>query len=202
MSERPFRRLAPYRLRPDQVEPVIADLPFERAYLFDSSERQVARFEGDESRVLIELSELERRRVRDGLLIHNHAPDLEPPSGDPRYDSVSLSELDIRWAREHDLATIVAVSPTWRHVLHRPPNGWLGVLPNSAEFEDSLSLLYDDLEALDTDRVRWREISFEEAMATRAHRANERFCREIGAIYRRERRLAFGFSTIERETMT
>jgi hypothetical protein len=138
--------------------------------------------------MVIQLSELERRRVRDGLLIHNHPPELDLPPDDPRHDSASLSDLDILWARDHDLAAIIAVSPTWRHELIRPLFGWEWVLPTAAEFEDSLKLLYDAIQLVDAKRVDLGETSFEQAAATRSHRVNEQFSREIGAFYRRERR--------------
>jgi hypothetical protein len=188
VSERPHRRLPEDGLRPEEVEGAIADLPFERAYLFDADGRQIARFQGDDARILIQLSSSESERLRGGRLIHNHPPDADVPPNDPRHDSASFSELDLRWAREHNLAAMIVVSPTWRHLMTRPEGGWHATLPSVAEFEDSLSLLYDDIAARDVVRVRSSEVSFEEAMATRSHRVNEQFSREIGAIYRRERR--------------
>src|SRR5262245_59936807 len=141
-SGRPFRRLAPDDLRPKDVEAAIADLPLERAYLFDADERQIARFDGDESRTLIRLTSSELSRLRGGTMIHNHPPNIDLPRDDPRFDSASLSDLDVLWAASVDVAVMVAVSPRWRHVLMRPVNGWHGTLTSEAEFEDSLRLLY------------------------------------------------------------
>jgi hypothetical protein len=153
MSERPFRRLAPDHLRPEQVESAIADLPLERAYLFDAAGLQIVRFDGDESRLLIQLSASERERIRGGLLIHNHPPNLDLPPSDPQFDAASFSDLDVRWAAASDLGVMIAVSPTWRHVLIRPRHGWHGTLPTEAEFVDSLKLLYDVVDEEDGKRI-------------------------------------------------
>lgn len=170
------------------MEAAIADLPFERAYLFDTDGRQIARFEGDESRILIRLTPAELRRLQCGAMIHNHPPNIDLPREDPRFDSASFSDLDILWAASVDLALVVAVSPRWRHVLVRPPDGWHGTLPSEAEFEDSIRLLYDVIDDEDRRRIDRGETTRELAAAMRSHRTNLRFCREIGATYRRERR--------------
>jgi hypothetical protein len=187
-SGRPFRRLSPDSLRPVEVETAIADFPFERAYLFDADGRQIARFDGDESRMLIRLTPSEERRLRGGMMIHNHPPNIDLPRDDPRFDSASFSDLDVTWAAYADISLMIAVSPRWRHVLERPAEGWHATLPSEAEFEDSISLLYYAIDEDDRRRIDRGETTRELVAATRSHRTNLRFCREIGAAYRRERR--------------
>jgi hypothetical protein len=109
----PFRRLPLNGLRPHEAEQVIADLAFERAYLFAANRRQIYRFDGDDSDILIALAPAEDERMRSGLMVHNHPPNFDMSPDDPRFDSTSFSILDLRWAAEHELAVMVAVSPSW-----------------------------------------------------------------------------------------
>jgi hypothetical protein len=162
-------------------------LPFERAYLFDADGRQIARFDGDEARTLIRLTPSEIARLQGGSMIHNHPPNVDLPRDDPRFDPASFSDLDICWAASVDVALMIAVSPRWRHVIHRPQNGWRGTLPTEAEFDDSLRLLYAVIDGEDAWRMDHGETA-KDLAATRSHRVNMRFSREIGATYRREPR--------------
>jgi hypothetical protein len=183
-----MRRLPPDRLRPDEVEGAIAELPVERLYFFGVDGRQVAIFDGDESIVFFRLSSEEQRRMMGGRLIHNHPPREFFPRSDPRYDALSFSPADWRVAADLDVAETIVVTPTWKYVLGRPDSGWLAVDTSPEEIEWMIKSLSDHITGEDALHVRMGNTTTEAAEATRSHRINARYAGEIGATYRREPR--------------
>jgi hypothetical protein len=182
-----MRRLPPDRLRPNEVEAAIADLPFERLYFFGADGRQVAIFDGDEAIVFFRLSSDELRHMRGGHLIHNHPPRDFFPRSDPRYDALSFSSADWRVAADLDVAETIVVTPAWKYVLRRPDPGWLAVDKSPDEIESMIKILSDHITREDALNVRLRNTTTDLAEATRSHRINTRYAGEIGATYRRER---------------
>lgn len=183
-----MRRLRRDRLRPHEVEAAIAEFSVERLYLYDAGQRQVAIFEGDEANVFFSLNERERQRVSNGLLVHNHPPKHGLVVGDPRYGAESFSPDDWRAAASLDVAEFILVTPTWRHRLMRPVDGWLAVDHTPDAIAYMLHTLYDHVTKEDAAAIRSGQRSVVEADASRSHRVNLRYAGEIGAIYQREPR--------------
>lgn len=169
-----------------EAEDAIADLTdVERAYFFDPAGRQIALFEGDSQRIVVALTARERRRLRDGVFLHNHPPHDPMPAEHPLFGFTSFSPADIILAKEWDVARAMVVTARWRFELRRPAAGWTAVFGD--DFDDLLRSLW----ALITDADEQGDVEPDlrrDRRATRSDRVSERFADEIGAVYRKERR--------------
>lgn len=101
-----------------EKEKLIANLPHERAYVFDAAGTVLLEKDGGKSSVNFDASEF--ALMKDAVLAHNH-----PAIGG------SFSPEDIHLAAKYDMAEIRAVGKTYRHSASRPAPGW------SEQFWDS-----------------------------------------------------------------
>jgi hypothetical protein len=101
-----------------EKEKLIANLPHERAYVFDAAGTVLLEKDGGKGSVSFDASEL--ALMKDAVLTHNH-----PTAGG------SFSPEDIHLAAKYDMAEIRAVGKTYRHSASRPVLGW------SEQFWDS-----------------------------------------------------------------
>ena len=185
----PIKRLPLDGLGPEEVEAAIAELPIERLYLFDPDRRQIAIFEGEADWVQYQLNDNERRRVRDGFLVHNHPPHAEFAVDDPRYDQSSYSSLDWHAVVDLNVRSMVLVSTRWRCELGRPRAGLLAVHNPAWHLLEMLNSMYEHFRQADEEMLGTPPSGLAEQLrATLSHRVNEVFASEIGATYRREER--------------
>jgi hypothetical protein len=184
----PVRRLPLDGLKPEEVEAVVAELPAERLYLYDPDRIQIAIFEGEADWVQYRLNDDERRRIRDGYLVHNHPPHEEFAVDDPRFDQSSYSPLDWQAVVDLNVRSMVLVSPRWRCELGRPHAGWLAVHNPAWHLLEMLNSMYDHFRKEDELLGTLRAGIAEQLRATLSHRVNEVFASEIEATYRREER--------------
>lgn len=101
-----------------EKEKLIANLPHERAYVFDAAGTVLLEKDGGKSSVNFDASEF--ALMKDAVLAHNH-----PAIGG------SFSPEDIHLAAKYDMAEIRAVGKAYRHSASRPAPGW------SEQFWDS-----------------------------------------------------------------
>jgi hypothetical protein len=175
------RRLPVNGWTSEEVERRICDEEVEWADVFDHDGRQVLRKRGTADGVFFVADELPL--LKDALLVHNHPPNHRYDPADPRFEGGSFSERDLDLVLTYDIAELRAVTPGWRYVIVRPPNGWI-VDPDSATSAFREQLTAVDIE--DERAILEGTLSEEEADGTRVDRAFRRVAAWGGFAYRRE----------------
>lgn len=129
----------------------------------------------------------ECRKLKNGVMTHNHPSGWSYPKGSVRRIGNSLSEDDILMAVRWDLSEMRAVTPNYTFVLKRPEKGW-GVTPDDFHkiYTSTNKLMREEGDAY-VDKMGYSELSCDRASIVHFHKLNKRLAKMFGWEYSKHR---------------
>lgn len=160
-----------------EKETEIAELEYERAYVFDKQGNILFTKDGSRNEVSFTGDELALIRGRDAVFTHNH----------PTYGG-SFSLEDVYFAMKNDLAEMRAVGKKYVHSMKRPAEGW----PAVKELIDEYDRANKEVQAEFWKKIYAGQMTPEEAEREHWHEVWTRVARRLNLLYKREVRKGAG----------